>query len=159
MKVCACSCVRCVFITVYLKLCHLFSCAVVRESSVCRSCVFCSRLLCGALHSISSSKVSAPGRSVLHTHTPEQNWRQNLFQSFAVCLCEFRKLRPNLVNTTETASCSPSLTIMMSGTSSPPSPCLDPSWYAQDSNMHHSPLIASQGTNLSAALLGPPHPG
>lgn len=160
MKVCVCSRVCCVSMLAWIFIWSCaFSCGVVRESSVWRWCVFCSRLSSGALHSISSSRVSAPGRSVLHTHTPEQKCGQNLCFIHLPLLSEFRKLQPSLANTTETASCFLSLTTMMSGTSSPPSPCLDPSWYAQDSNIQYSPMVAWQGSNLSTALLGPPHPG
>lgn len=120
-------------VNIPLKLCCVFSCAVVRGSSAWRWCVFCSRRLFGALHSISSSRVSAPGRSVLHTHTHLS--RTFAFHHFAISLCEFRKLQPSLASTTETASCFPSSTTMTSGTSSPPSPCLDPSWYARDSTI------------------------
>lgn len=48
----------------------MFSCGVVRESSVWRWCVFSSQLWFGALHCISSSRVSAPGRSVTLTLKP-----------------------------------------------------------------------------------------
>lgn len=124
-------------INIYLQPCCLFSCGVARESSVCRWCVFSSRLLCGALRSISSSRVSAPGRSVLQAHAWAEAEAEIVFGSFAISLRDFRKRQPSLGNTTETASCFPSLTTTTSGTSSPPSPCLDPSWYAQDSNIRH----------------------
>lgn len=138
MKVGVCSLTLCVHaISLHLKLCCLFSCAVVRGSSVCRWCVFSSRLLCGALHSISSSRVSAPGRSVSHTHTRLSTNEGRTCVSFSCYFCGFRKHPLSLVNTTETASCFPSLTTMMSGTFSPPSPCLDPSWYAQDSQIRY----------------------
>ena len=53
-----------VYLTVLLLCVCLSSCGAVRELNVCRWCVFSSRPWCGALHCISSSRVSAPGRSV-----------------------------------------------------------------------------------------------
>lgn len=73
-----------------------------------------------------------------YRHTSEQQCRQNLgFTHLLFLSVVFRKLQLSPVNTTENASCFPSLTTMMCGTSYPPLPCLDPSWYAQDSNIQH----------------------
>lgn len=75
-------------------------------------------------------------------------------------LCGFRKLLLSLVNTTETVSCFHSSTTMISGTSSPPSPCLDPSWYNQALTIQYTWTVTSWCSNLSPPpLLGPPHPG
>lgn len=60
------------------------------------------------------------------------------------------------MNTTETASCFPSLTTTISGTSSPPSPCLDPSWYDKHERHTNGGLAA---LTAPPPPLGPPDPG
>lgn len=107
----------------------VFSCGVVRGSSVWRWCVFSSRRSCGDSLCISSSRASAPGRLVPHTPTVVSQVRQLHWWTF-YCVCVYhRKHQRSLVSTTGTASCFHSLTTTTFGTSSPPSPCSDPSWY------------------------------
>ncbi|KAG7223086.1 hypothetical protein INR49_015845 [Caranx melampygus] len=70
-------------------------CGVVRGSSVWRWCVFSSRQSCGDSLCISSSRVSAPGRSVPHTLTvvPQvKNFTDTLHNNIlCVCVCVSQK--------------------------------------------------------------------
>lgn len=70
---------------VFSSVC-VFSCGVVRGSSVWPWCVFSSRRWCGDSLCISSSRVSAPGRSVPHTLKDKKKYWYLILQHFIVCV-------------------------------------------------------------------------